>query len=181
MKEVLLSLARACIKSHFTQGHLDNSNILEEYPFLKDKGACFITLTFNGELRGCIGSTTAYRSLLEDVMENAKAAAFRDPRFVPLNEDELKSIRIEVSLLSEPKVLQYTDFDDLKTKIRIGEDGVILKLGNNQSTFLPQVWEMLQSHELFFSHLYQKAGLEPECIKQRPQIQTYQVEKVIEN
>jgi len=181
MKEVLLSLARAAIKSVFSEGHLDNMKLVEEYPHLKEKGASFITLTLDGQLRGCIGSIIAHRSLLDDIIHNAQAAAFKDPRFTPLQEDELSSIEIEVSLLSEPQVLYYNDIDDLKQKVRIGVDGVILKSGNHQSTFLPQVWEQLKTHELFFSHLCQKAGLSEECLSTHPEIYLYQVKKVKEN
>ena len=181
MNEVLLSLARASIKSRFDGGSLDTVNLLKEYPQLEQKGASFVTLTIDGHLRGCIGSIIAHRSLLEDIMQNAQAAAFKDPRFMPLREDELSGTRIEVSLLSEPQVLLYEDSDDLKGKIRTGVDGVILRDGNHQSTFLPQVWEELTEFETFFSHLCQKAGLVGGCLESHPEIYTYQVEKVKES
>jgi len=181
MKEILISLARASIMSGLDKGVMQLDKVRDEYPFLQEQGACFVTLTLEDELRGCIGSTKAYRTLLEDLVHNAQAAAFRDPRFMPLTQEELQSVRIEVSLLSEPKALEYTDMFDIKNKVRIGIDGVILKLGNNQATFLPQVWEMLKSHELFFSHLCEKAGLGIECLSKHPQILVYQVEKIKEN
>ena len=181
MKEYLLSLARASIKSQFTYQTLDTSAFEQEYADLQEEGACFVTLTLDNELRGCIGSIVPHRKLLDDVIGNAKSAAFRDPRFNALSEDELERVVIEVSILSKPEVLEYTDFDDLIKKVRIGIDGVVLKFGDFQSTFLPQVWESLPTHELFFSHLCQKAGLESDCIRRRPEIQTYQVEKVVES
>ena len=181
MNEVLLSLARASIKGRFGGGSLDTVNLLKEYPQLEQMGASFVTLTQDGHLRGCIGSIVAHRSLLEDIVQNAQAAAFKDPRFMPLSEDELSRTRIEVSLLSEPKVLLYEDSDDLKEKIRTGVDGVILRDGNHQSTFLPQVWEELTEFETFFSHLCQKAGLVGGCLESHPEIYTYQVEKVKES
>jgi len=181
MKEVLLSLARAAIKNHFLHGSLETSNLLEEYPFLKEQGASFVTLSIDGQLRGCIGSIIAHRSLFDDIIHNAQAAAFKDPRFMPLSEGELDRTCIEVSLLTEPKNLEYSDMNDLKSKVRIGIDGVILKSDNYQSTFLPQVWEQLKTHELFFSHLCQKAGLDASCLKEHPQILLYQVQKVKEN
>ena len=181
MNEVLLSLARASIKSYFDEGSLDTSDLLKEYPQLEEKGASFVTLTQDGRLRGCIGSIVAHRSLLEDIIQNARSAAFKDPRFMPLSEDELSSTRIEVSLLSEPQVLLYEDSNDLKRKIHAGVDGVILRDGNHQSTFLPQVWEELTEFETFFSHLCQKAGLVGGCLESHPEIYTYQVEKVVES
>ena len=180
MKEVLLSLARAAIKSTFLNGKIDTS-FVEEYPELQEQGASFVTLTQNGKLRGCIGSIIARRSLLEDIIHNARSAAFKDPRFMPLREDELDKTVIEVSLLTPPEYLEYEDGADLKEKIKVGIDGVILKQENYQATFLPQVWEELSEFELFFSHLCQKAGLSSGCLERHPEIYTYQVEKVKES
>jgi len=180
MKEVLLSLARASIKSRFLDGHVETASLVEEYPELEEPGASFVTLTQDGQLRGCIGSIIAHRSLLEDIIENAQSAAFRDPRFMPLKEEELARTRIEVSLLTPPELLEYTDLDELKSKVRVGIDGVILKHGNNQATFLPQVWEELPDFDLFFEHLCQKAGLLHSCLESHPQIHVYQVDKIKE-
>lgn len=179
MKEVLLSLARAAIKSSFLNGEVDTS-FVDEYPELQEQGASFVTLTQDGQLRGCIGSIIAHRPLLDDIIHNAKAAAFKDPRFMPLSEDELDRTVIEVSLLTPPQFLEYKDSADLKSKIRVGIDGVILKQENYQATFLPQVWEELGEFELFFSHLCQKAGMSQGCLESHPEIYTYQVEKVKE-
>jgi len=181
MKEVLLSLARASIKGRFMGTSVDLGSIEEEYPQLKEPGASFVTLTQDSQLRGCIGSLVAHRSLLEDVLANAQAAAFSDPRFSPLSEDELSSTRIEVSILSSPKPLEYTDVEELRSKINCGVDGVILNDGYHKATFLPQVWEQLSDFDLFFSHLCQKAGLSTECLHSHPEISVYQVEKVIES
>ncbi len=181
MKEILLSLARASIKSYFRSGRVDTSRVDEEYPELMKKGASFVTLTQDGKLRGCIGSIIAHRSLLEDVLENARSAAFNDPRFMPLSEDELGRTKIEVSVLTPAKRLEYGDVDDLREKIQVGVDGVILKEGYRQATFLPQVWEELNDFDLFFSHLCQKAGLGTRCLESHPEISVYQVEKVQED
>lgn len=181
MNKVLLSLARASIMSYLSENDMNLESIREEYPLLEENGACFVTLSLDGELRGCIGSTMAYRSLLEDVINNARAAAFKDPRYMSIKEDELNRMIIEVSVLSEAKALAYADMYDLKNKVKVGIDGVILRLGDAQATFLPQVWEMLKTHELFFSHLCQKAGLELDCLSKHPQILVYQVEKIKEH
>ncbi len=178
MKEVLLSLARASIKSYFRKGRVDVSLIAEEYPDLLKQGASFVTLSQDGRLRGCIGSILPRRSLLEDVLYNAQAAAFGDPRFLPLKEEELEATTIEVSVLSEPKIIEYIDVQDLKNKIREGIDGVVLKQGHQQATFLPQVWEELNDFDTFFSHLCHKANLATGCLQGHPEISVYQVEKV---
>ena len=108
---------------------------------------------------------------------NAQAAALRDPRFRPLSIEELGQISIEVSILSEPQLLQYDDIDDLKRKVVPFEDGIVLKLDGRQATYLPQVWEQLPKFEDFFSSLCMKANLSGDCLSQHPEISTYRVKK----
>ncbi len=178
MKIPFADIATNAIKEHFeSKPLLDAKSLYETFPKLKEPGATFVTLTYDGNLRGCIGSLEAYRPLLEDLTQNAKAAAFEDPRFYPLSVEEFAKTSIEVSLLSSPALLDYTDVNDLKNKITPFEDGVILKLGSRKSTFLPQVWEQLPDFESFFSHLCQKAGLDENCLEKHPSIYIYKVEK----
>ena len=92
----------------------------------------------------------------------------------------MNKIKLEVSLLTPPVKADYVDTEDLKKKIRAKEDGVILKLNSYQATFLPQVWEELESFELFFAHLCHKAGLGQNCLSEHPEIYIYQVEKMKE-
>ncbi len=180
MGKIYLQLARAAIaQSVGIKYDLDLDKLLNDYPQLKEWGSSFVTITKgeNDVLRGCIGSLEAYRPIYEDIILNARAAALHDPRFQSLSELEYNDIKIEVSILSKPKKLGYTDIEDLKNKIRPGIDGVILKLDGYQATFLPQVWEQLPSFDLFFSHLCQKAGLESNCLNHHPDIFIYQVKK----
>ena len=159
---------------------IDKEALIAKYPELLEERATFVTLNKKRNLRGCIGSIIAYRSLIDDLIENAKASAFRDPRFPPLTEDEFKELEIEISILTPPKRVDYTTTEDLKSKIEPFVDGVILKLGSFQATFLPSVWEQLGSFEIFFSHLCQKATLEPNCLERHPQIFKYQAKKIKE-
>jgi hypothetical protein len=128
-------------------------------------------------LRGCIGSIIAHRSLIDDLVSNAISAAFHDPRFLPLSRDELDDVRVEVSLLTPPLEVTYDNAQDLSHIIRPNIDGVILRLGNYQATFLPQVWEELSDFGSFFSHLGIKAGLGNDPLSYHPDIYIYQVEK----
>jgi AmmeMemoRadiSam system protein A len=179
IKNTLLTLARASIAEAVGLPYtLDLESLLEENPWLEEQGASFVTLTTSGErLRGCIGSIVAHQKLYEDIIHNAKSAALDDPRFPSLTQKEFDDITVEVSILSQPAFLDYDSIDDLKSKIRIGTDGVILKDGLYQATFLPQVWDQLPTFELFFSHLCQKAGMEADCLARMPEIFTYQVEE----
>ena len=113
-------------------------------------------------------------------MENARAAAFRDTRFPPLQPEELDEVGIEISLLTVPQPLPYADVEDLRRKIRPGVDGVIIRLDGRQATFLPSVWEQLPDFDRFFTHLCMKAGLPGDCLRMHPEIFVYQAEKIEE-
>lgn len=142
-----------------------------------EKRGTFVTLTIDDCLRGCIGNITPKESLIEGVKANAINAAFCDPRFRPLSEPEWEKVKIEVSILTDPKPLDYSDKEDLLEKLRPGTDGVILKKAHNQSTFLPQVWEQLPEKEDFLTHLCLKAGLDDdEWEKGNLEVLTYQVQ-----
>ena len=148
------------------------------FDFLNDQRACFVTLKLEDRLRGCIGSLLPQRKLIDDVIENAQNAAFRDFRFQPLSKKEFEKVEIEISLLTIPKMVIYDSVEELKEKIRPNIDGVILKQEQNKATFLPQVWEELPSFDEFFEHLSLKAGLDIDSLTHFPEIFTYQVEKV---
>nr|WP_231988918.1 AmmeMemoRadiSam system protein A [Nitratiruptor tergarcus] len=184
LKRAMLNIARIAIKEEFL-GHKEltddvKKRLIAMFPKLAQPGAVFVTINERSSLRGCIGSLVAYRPLIDDLIENAKAAAFGDPRFPPLSPEEFDAITIEISLLSEPKPLTYTDIEDLRKKIRPLVDGVVLKLDGRQATFLPQVWEELRDFDQFFAHLCMKAGLPANCLEYHPEIFTYQVEKFSE-
>ena len=133
-----------------------------EHPPLDKPGASFVTLHRDGELRGCIGTLQAIRPLLTDVAENAYAAAFRDTRFAPLQADELDSLDISVSVLSEPEALAFDSEQTLLEQLRPGKDGLILEDLGRRGTFLPSVWGSLPAREDFLAQLKLKAGLAPD-------------------
>ena len=186
-KKILLKLARMAIFEEFEGKKLINKeDFLAKYPFLAEKRASFVTLKLKNRprgsnLRGCIGSILPYRPLIDDIISNAKAAAFEDPRFSPLTPQEYELIKIEISLLTIPQKVEYEDKKDLMQKIRPGVDGVILHLANHQATFLPSVWEELPVFDLFFAHLCLKAGLPGDCLMYHPVIYTYQAEEIEED
>ena len=180
MNDIVIALAKAAILVALNQPEdFDLENALKSYPVLEENGAAFVTINKepNEQLRGCIGSLQAYRPLYKDIIINAQAAALRDPRFRPLDVEELDQISIEVSILSEPQLLQYTDIDDLKRKVVPFEDGIVLKLDGRQATYLPQVWKQLPKFDDFFSSLCMKANLSGDCLSQHPEISTYRVVK----
>ena len=162
--KALVYLARKAIEEYLRDGIIID---LKDIPYenWKKKGASFVTLEnkYTGQLRGCIGSIIPVQPLYKDVIRNAIAAATQDPRFPPVTYEELPDIRVKVSILSFPEPLPYKDPQDLLNKIEPFKDGLILKYGNNQGTFLPDVWEELPDKIQFMSHLCLKAGLPQDC------------------
>ncbi|MFA5931025.1 MAG: AmmeMemoRadiSam system protein A [archaeon] len=126
---------------------------------LCEEKACFVTLTIDEKLRGCIGHLIAVKPLYRDIIENAYAAAFSDSRFNPLKEKEFENVSIEVSVLTDPEGLYYGNANDLLKKIIVGKDGIIIQKGAKSATFLPSVWDDISSKEEFLSELCLKAGL----------------------
>ena len=153
--ELLLAHARHAINKHFGMAGTPPS----APAWMKNPGACFITLKKQGELRGCIGTLEAHRALEEDLRSNALAACLRDPRFPPVAPDELVALRIEVSLLSGAQEMPFSGEDDAIAQLRPGIDGVILRHRDRRATFLPQVWENLAQPRDFIAQLKRKAGL----------------------
>jgi MEMO1 family protein len=169
----LLSLARGSIESHLL-GRLEATAAAS---WLGQTGATFVTLTKEGNLRGCIGSLEAARALAEDVAQNALGAAFRDPRFPAMTAAEWPQCRVEVSLLSIPKPLRFADEADLLEQIEAGGDGLIVEADGRRGTFLPQVWEDIADKRVFLSHLLRKAGLPADTQLTRCKISRYRVAK----
>jgi AmmeMemoRadiSam system protein A len=177
-KVYLLTLARNAISLAIkgqAQPKIDVAGLSE---LLKADGAAFVTLTKNKELRGCIGALEAYQPLVNDVREHAIAAALEDYRFPPVSSDELAAIQIEISRLTQPRVLEYIDSESLIQLLRPGVDGVILTDGMRRATFLPQVWEQLPNPEDFLGHLCHKMGANPDTWqKKHLAVSTYQVDE----
>jgi len=169
----LLTLARSEIGSKLGQ----ERSSLAQADWLDEPGACFVTLTRQGELRGCIGTLEAHRPLGVDVRENAVAAAFRDPRFTPLTLVEFDDIRVEVSLLSPTEVLVVASEEHALASLRPGVDGVVFEYRHYRSTFLPQVWEQLPEPAEFMAYLKRKAGLSTDFWAEDVRLSRYTVSK----
>jgi AmmeMemoRadiSam system protein B/AmmeMemoRadiSam system protein A len=169
----LLAIARNAIEISLH----GSKEVRSDVPWLQQCGATFVTLTKEGQLRGCIGSLEAARPLAIDVTENALGAAFRDPRFPRLTAEEWPGCEVEVSLLSAPKRLEFADEADLIAQLEPGADGIILEADGRRATFLPQVWESLPDKRAFLAELLKKAGLPPDARLGRCKISRYRVAK----
>jgi MEMO1 family protein len=177
----LVALARHTLIQHFKRpvapDHEAQVQAAIADPALQAPCGTFVTLKIGGRLRGCIGSLVGRQPLVEGVRANALNAAFHDPRFRPLTAKELERVSIEVSVLTAPQPLDYTDAEDLASRLRPHVDGVTIRKGFASATFLPQVWEQLPQVEAFLFHLCEKAGLPGDSWRRGDlEVETYQVQ-----
>lgn len=174
-RQALLRLARTSI----TAALVPETVVEDPGPSstIDKRQGCFVTLHRRGELRGCIGTLEATGPLRKAVAENARNAAFDDPRFSPLQQQELAEVDIEISVLSPPVRVTFSDGEDLKRQLKPGIHGVIVSRGHRRSTFLPQVWEQLPDPEEFLAHLCRKGGMDSQCWQSTAtRVDVYEVE-----
>jgi AmmeMemoRadiSam system protein A len=163
--KVLLALAAKTVQEVVRDGTEPSVDLAELPESLSQRRACFVTLNKNGQLRGCIGSIFPGEPLGQAVVRRARGAAIEDSRFPRVEPEELDELEIEVSVLTVPRRLEFESPEDLLRKLRPEVDGVVLRLGRRQATYLPQVWEQLPDAETFLTRLSEKAGLWPDAWK----------------
>ncbi len=177
-QQIILSVADQSIRSGLAHHHSLKIN-LNDYPSSLIKlGASFVTLEIAKKLRGCIGTLEAYQPLIKDIAENAFLAAFRDPRFMPVTQDEYSKLTKHISILSAPESIHFFSEEDLLTKLQPGIDGLIISDHGNRGTFLPAVWDELPDPKLFLQHLKLKAGFPIDYWSDSLQIYRYSVEVI---
>jgi AmmeMemoRadiSam system protein A len=153
-KEILLLAARDSISSLFVEKEIKEPDY-NKFPDLKLKAGAFVTLKENDELRGCIGYVISDSPLFRTVCNAARSAAIHDPRFYPLQAEELNNIEIEISVLSPP--FKMNSYDD----IIIGKHGLILEDLGRKGLLLPQVpLEHNMNKEEYLEAICNKAGLQ---------------------
>ncbi len=173
-RQSMLQVARDAIMQTLI-GNKDNKINLKLFPaqLLETKGT-FVTLNIDGKLRGCIGSLSPQRPLILDIIHNAQAAAFHDPRFTPLTLGEFQNVEIHISILTAALNMQVNNKEELLTQLRPGKDGIILKEMGKSATYLPSVWEKIPNPQDFVYELRRKAGLDPEGWDESTQVMRYQ-------
>jgi AmmeMemoRadiSam system protein A len=180
-QHTLLTLARAALVAAAEQHASPPVEATALPAALLAPGATFVTLTEAGQLRGCIGGLRAERPLYADVQLHTAQAARSDPRFLPVTPAEVPAIAIEISVLTPPRPLAYTDAADLVRQLRPHIDGVVLLQGKRRATFLPQVWERAPQPEQFLDLLCDKLGLRPNAWRRAHLgVETYQVHSFAE-
>jgi AmmeMemoRadiSam system protein B/AmmeMemoRadiSam system protein A len=165
-RQQLANVARKSIAIHLRQGRPPRVDLQGFSRPLQAIRASFVTLTLDGQLRGCIGSILPQQPLVTDVAMNACKAAFQDPRFRPLSQAEAARLEVSVSILSHPRPIAVQSEGALVEALHPEEDGVILEAKGpdgqtRRGLFLPHVWEQLRDPTQFVRHLKAKAGLNP--------------------
>ena len=173
-QQTCLQVARDSILHGLQNGSALDIEIMEYPKNLTQHLASFVTLYLQGQLRGCIGALVASQPLIKDIAEHAYAAAFKDPRFPALTNNEFDNITIDISVLAKPEPIIFKNEQDLLRQIRPGVDGLIIEHGYNRGTFLPSVWEQLPTVNEFFQHLKIKAGLPENWWKDDVKVSRYE-------
>jgi hypothetical protein len=176
---ILLDLIDKAIQFGLKTNKLLQLRLSDYTEKLQKKGASFITLELQGQLRGCIGTLRAYQPLVQDIAQNSYYAAFKDTRFSPLTSDEYGKLRKTLSILSVPTRIEFTSEEDLIKKLQPGLDGLILSDKGHEGTFLPSVWQELPEAKLFLEQLKLKAGFKKNYWSKTLIVARYRV-KVIE-
>lgn len=162
--KILIKFARDSISSQFSNKELIIDN--ETKKRFSDKQGCFVTLKLDGDLRGCIGFPEPVLPLYEAIAESAKNAAFSDPRFAPLTKEEFDKVKIELSVLTKPELIKVKDDKEYLDRIKIGDDGLIIKGNYGSGLLLPQVFsEYKVNAEKALQMTCQKAGLSSDAWK----------------
>jgi len=165
-QKTLLSLARGTVEAHLEKRPLPSPTPLT--PEIQREGGCFVTFKIDGKLRGCIGTFTSEKPLWETVREMAISAATRDPRFYPMNRDDLRKATIEISVISPLRVIDSVE------EIEVGTHGIYIEKGFNRGVLLPQVaTEYGWDRETFLAHTCIKAGLRENAWKEECTISVF--------
>lgn len=172
-KEFLLKLVRESIITFLTSGSKKKPKYFSEN--LKTPTGVFVTLHEHGDLRGCIGYVEGIKPLQDAVIDNAISAAFSDPRFMPVDIDEVDQLQIEISVLTPLSLVNDV------SEIEAGRDGLFIKKQYYQGLLLPQVAsEQGWDRNTFLQHTCTKAGL-PADAWQDPETEIYKFSAIIFN
>lgn len=176
----LIGVAMRAIDHGLVHGAPPDVNI-EDFPeALREERASFATLlTADGHLRGCIGSIEPHRPLVSDINANAFAAAFEDPRFPPLRPAERTGLSCDLSILTPPEPMAFTDEADIIQRLEPGVDGVLIEAGPRRGTLLPAVWEQLPDPAEFWRTLKLKAGIAQGGLPKDLTVYRYRAEHIV--
>ncbi|MFW5966520.1 MAG: AmmeMemoRadiSam system protein A [Persicimonas sp.] len=171
-----LALAHRSIRHGLERGRPPRLTEESRRGTLAEERASFVSVRVDGKLNGCIGSLEASRPLADDVVDNAFKAAFRDPRFAPLNSSQLEETRLEISVLSPLRRIEIEGEEELVEHLRPGVDGLVLVREGRRGTLLPSVWDKCPEPARFVALVKKKAGLPVDRWDERIEAYRYTVE-----
>ena len=176
--QILVKTARRIITEYLKDGH--NAELEQQFQEnFAFKSGVFVTLKNSIGLRGCIGYPLPNKKLFNALMDATISAATEDPRFPPVKYEELDSITFEVTVLSPPTTIQVSDSEEYLSKIKIGQDGLIVKYGYNSGLLLPQVpIEYGWNEREFLEYTCEKAGL-PKDFWQNNEVEIQKFEGIV--
>ena len=177
-RQKMLDIAHRSIQHHFhldTQLRVDHRGIDSS---LLELRACFVTLKYQQQLCGCMGSLRPCQALVESIADNAYHAAFSDPRYPALNQRQLSGLNIHISVLTELSELALQSEQQLLDQLEPGRDGIVLTTGERTATFLPSVWRRFKEPETFIRQLKSEAGLADDYWERDLMIERFQVEEI---
>lgn len=178
-RETLKALAHRALCHGLAHGRAMTVELPEYSDALQARRSTFVTLKLNGDLRGCVGSLTASQPLVLDVVKNAHSAAFHDPRFTPLSDEEYPAVAITISVLTPAERLVCDSEHDLVAQLRPAVDGLILEDGaSHRATFLPAVWQSIPHPAEFVKQLKRKAGLPAHYWSRTLTVKRYTTEQI---
>ena len=162
--QVLVKMARNAV-TEYLQNNTRINNKEFNSRFNIDSGI-FVTINKENSLRGCIGYPLPIKKLSNAVIDSAIAAATEDPRFSPINPNELNNLIFEITVLTPPIEINVEKYEDYLSIIKVGRDGLIVENKQCSGLLLPQVpkeygWDI----EEFLAHTSEKAGLEKNAWK----------------
>ena len=171
--DFLLKLARDTLTSHLSGKSKIKPAAYDE--ILNEPRGVFVTLnTSTGDLRGCIGYAEPIKPLITAVMDCAVHAATQDPRFPPVTEAELNTLKIEITVLTQPTLIEVKHEASYTHEIIIGKDGLIVEQGRSKGLLLPQVaWDWNWNEKQFLEHTCKKAGLPATAYKDLEKTKKY--------
>ena len=176
-KPLLLQLSRDSIAEVFEATMMvKREELLKDYPVLNEPLSCFVSLYLKKKLRGSFGTVKPSKSLLEEIVFNAKSAAFQDSRFSPLTVSDYINCEIELSLLTPIQEMKYTDINSLNLHVE-NEDGLYICLGDKEATLLPQHRAQYGDFNEQIMQLLKDANISMIDMSKHPQIFKFQVEK----
>lgn len=161
MSEMLCDIAIAAIERALHDGARVTPSLDALPAALTNPGVSFVTLERDGRLLGCVGGLEVRQPLARNVAEHAVAAAFDDPRVPAITVDDFEAMSVKVSVLSRSTPIAARSYAELRDAVRAGVDGVTIVTGRRRATFLPSVWEKVQTADEFLDALWVKGGLRP--------------------